>query len=168
MRARFLLGAAVVAVLALTGCSAPEPEPEELTVSAAGARYLDAVCPVNQVWDNVDAALDRLRLAVARGDSADTGPIIVELEALQKSSAAAAERLTDPAVVWPDKAEAAVAAVAETLEADAQQAAEVAGLDADAIAGYSWEGGGTIAGAAADTRAALGLPADAGAACAER
>ncbi|GAA1581071.1 hypothetical protein [Leucobacter aridicollis] len=168
MRARILTGLAAVAALTLAGCSAPEPEPEELTVTAAGSRYLDAVCPVNDVWDSVDAELDRLRLAVSRGDSADTGPLATQLQALQEASAIAAESLADPAVAWPDGASSAVAAVAESLDADARQAGEVAELSAAAIADYAWEGGGAVADAAADTRAALGLPADAGAACADR
>ncbi|TQL42050.1 hypothetical protein FB468_0030 [Leucobacter komagatae] len=159
---------AVVVVVALTGCTAPEPEPEELTVSAAGARYLDAICPVNAAWEGVDLEVDRLRLVLSRGDTGDTAAIGGALADLERASTAASETLSDETVAWPAKAEGGVAEVAETLAADAEQAARAAKLPAVDLVDYSWEGVKAIGSAAAATRAALGLPEGVGSACADR
>ena len=159
--------AALIAAVSLAGCSAPAPEPEELTVSAAGARYLEAVCPVNAAWDGVDVELDRVKLLVSRGEQPDTAGVAAALDKLGAESLAAAEILDDPAVAWPAAAADSIAGVRETLTADAEQAAAVATLGAAELAGYRWEGSGEIATSAADTRAALGLPDDTRDACEE-
>lgn len=168
MRATFLGGLAIVGALALTGCTAPEPEPEELTVTAAGARYLDAICPVNAAWESVDLEIDRLRLVLSRGEAGDTAAIGAALTELEHASTVASETLSDETVAWPAKAEGGVAEVAETLAADAEQAARAAKLPAADLVDYSWEGAKAIGSAAVTTRAALGLPEDLGSACADR
>ena len=168
VRIRVLTVGLVGAALLLAGCTAAEPEPEELTVTAAGARYLDAVCPVNDAWDAVDVEVDRLRIAVARGEAGDVaalGEPLVELETL---SAKAAETLTAESVAWPGSATAAVESVAETLAADAEQAASIGELDGQEVAAYRWKGAATVGETAAAARAALGLPEDPVAACAAR
>ncbi len=158
------------AALILTGCSAapaPDPEPEVLSASAAGAAYLDAVCPVNAAWDQADAALERLRVAVSLGER-DTEALSKALDGVAEASRTAASGLDPEQFTWPRPARAAVADVRKTLIADRAQAAKVAKLDAvDALA-YSWSGADESAAASAAARAALELPEDPEAACAQR
>ncbi len=151
----------------LAGC-APEPpaEPEQLTASEAGGVYLDAVCPVNAAWDRVDLEVDRLRLAVGRGEG-DTAALADEFERLGAASGKAAKELDPEANTWPKGAEAPVERVRKSLIADEKQTAKAAKLDAEDLVGYAWPGADEAAGAAAEARAALGLPADAESACAQ-
>ena len=145
----------------------PEPEPEQLTISDAGARYLEAVCPVNAVWDAVDIEVDHLRVAAARGDAADTAAFAGVMHELQSASAAAEQTLGDEAVEWPAVAKGAVERVRASLEADAGQAERVARLAASDAASHTWEGAAAAASAAQEARAALGLPENARVACEE-
>ncbi|MFD1202881.1 hypothetical protein ACFSWE_11740 [Leucobacter albus] len=172
---RFLSVLVGASVLGLAGCSAPEPEPEpeELTVTEAGARYLDAVCPVNEAWDEVDAGVDRLRVAGARPAQADAAELSEALGAelsaaltrLEQRSLAAVKTLDDPLVAWPAAAQAAVEEVRDTLVDDAEQASSAAALDGQELSEYRWKDPQGIAEAAARARAALGLPEDPAAAC---
>lgn len=171
MRRTTRYGAAACAVLllpALAACSAPEPEPpRELTISDAGGVYLEAVCPVNDAWDLADVEVDRLRLAVARGEvDADTEPFADAIRTVAQADVAAAERLGSERQIWPEHAADAVAAVVETLEAERAQARRVAKLDAEEIAAYEWAGAAESAAASAAARKALELPDDGAAACA--
>lgn len=167
-----LRAAAVLGVLcgALAGCSGapePEPEPEVLSASEAGGVYLDAVCPVNAAWDEADIELDRLRVAVARGDESpiDPGRFSDAMDEVAAASERAAERLDTEQQEWPSRTEAAIEAVRDTLEADRKQARRVAQLDAGDAVGYAWQGAAEAGDAAAEARAALGLPEDPVAAC---
>lgn len=166
VRIRVLIVGLTGAALLLAGCTAAEPEPEELTVTAAGARYLEAVCPVNEAWDAVDVEVERLRIAVARGEAGDTGDLGKLLATLEAQSAA--ETLDDPSVAWPGGATPAVESVAKTLADDAEQAGSIAELEAQEAVDYRWDGAATIAETAAAARAALGLPEDPVVACAAR
>ena len=168
------IAASATAGLLLAGCSAsappePAPEPEVLSASEAGGLYLDAVCPVNAVWDEVDVELDRLRLTVSRGED-DTRRFAAALNELAAASKTAAHNL-DPKTldkaghVWPEGALDQIAAVQQTLVADQKQAATVAKLDAHEIVNYSWKGAETVGTAASEARAALGLPEDGESAC---
>lgn len=159
--------AAVTALAALSGCAAPEPEPEALTITEAGSRYLDAVCPVNAAWDEVDVEVDRLRIAISRGDSVDTAGYVDALAGMELASRAAVETLDDPLVAWPAEAEAAVAEVGDSLRADARHAEEAAELAAAAAVAHRWPDVSNIADAALRARVALGLPEDPAGACAE-
>lgn len=159
-----MFGAAVL----LAGCTAAEPEPEELTVTAAGARYLAAVCPVNDAWDAVDVEVDRLRIVVARGETGDTAALGEQLAVLEDKAAVAAETLADPSVAWPGAATAAIESVAKTLVADAEQAGSAAELNAQEAVDHRWGGAATVAETGAAARAALGLPEDPVTACAAR
>lgn len=159
----------VVAGAALAGCAPePAPEPAALNISDAGARYLDAVCPVNAAWNAVDLEIDRLALAADHGEPGDTRPFQGALAKVEQRSLQAAEVLADETVAWPAEAEAAVAKVAKSLEADAAQAAEVTLLSADEIVAYRWKGAAATAKSGSDTRLALGLPAEADVACEAR
>lgn len=150
----------------LSACAADEPEPEKLSASQAGGVYLDAVCPVNTAWDVVDVELDRLRTQLARGDE-DSTAIEEALAQLGDASAAAAEALDATTHEWPREAAGPVESVRETLIADRKQAAALAKRPAADIAEYSWEGGTEAGAAAAEARAALGLPEDPVFACTE-
>lgn len=168
VRVKNLSVLAAAAILLLSGCAggAPEePEPEELTVTEAGARYLEAICPVNDTWDAVDLEVDRLRVEVSRGEPGDTDPLAAALKQLERSALAAAKLLDDASVAWPAAAESAVADVRDTLTDDAKQAEKAAKLDGREAVDYSWDGAGDIGAAAAKARAALGLPEDPAAAC---
>lgn len=158
---------AVASILVLAGCAAdaPEPDPEELTVTEAGARYLAAICPVNSAWDAVDVEVDRLRVELARGEAGSTDPIGSALTKLERKTVAALELLDDATVAWPVAAQDPIAAVRDTLTTDAEQAATVAELSGRDLVAYSWDGAGAISSAAAEARAALGLPEDPAAAC---
>ena len=158
-----------LAALAVAGCasSEPEPPPEPLTASAAGAVYLDAVCPVNAAWDEADVELDRLRLAEARGASPSTDDFAAAMRAVSEQSGEAARVLESEKRVWPTDAQTAVSAVAQTLAADQKQAERVAALRAADAVAYTWAGAADMGRAASDARAALGLPEDADAACAQ-
>jgi hypothetical protein len=171
-----LRAAAAIGALcsALTGCSGeaeapPEPEPEVLSASQAGGVYLDAVCPVNAAWDEADVELDRLRIAVGRGDEAqiDTRLFADAMGEVADASERAAERLETKQQEWPRGTETAVEAVRDTLESDRKQARKVAKLDAADAVGYAWLGAEESAAAAAGARTALGLPEDPIAACAQ-
>lgn len=165
-----LAGLAAV-VLLLTGCGsgdpAPaEPEPEPLSATRAGGLYLSAVCPVNDAWDAADLELDRLRLALGRGE-ADTEALAEALRDVADASAEAADELGPKRQSWPESASSAIAAVRASLTADERQALTVSKMSASKIVAYTWQGSDDIATAAADARAALGLPADAETACAQ-
>lgn len=162
-----LLGLAALA-LGVTGCAAPDqpPEPETLTPTRAAVVYLDAVCPVNEAWDEADVELDRLRLAAERGMTASTSTFAASMIEVAERSASAATALTSGERTWPDAARDPIASVAETLEADEAQAKRVASLPAADVVDYRWEGAEDIGAAAAEARGALQLPADADAACA--
>ncbi|WP_024356367.1 hypothetical protein [Leucobacter chironomi] len=163
--------ACLLLVGGLAGCAAPEPppEPEVLSATKAGGVYLDAVCPVNAAWDDADAELDRLRIAVARGGDVqiDTARFATAMERVAEASAEAGEQLDTEQQSWPAVAEAPVASVRKTLQADRKQAASVAKLDAAEAVAYAWQGAAESGEAAAAARAALGLPDDPEAACAQ-
>lgn len=165
----------VMLICGLTGCAEEVPEPQELTVSEAGAEYLEAVCPVNAAWDDADVALDRLRLEADRAAERDSGDVesvdvadfAQRMRAVAKHSADAAAALTASTTRWPDAAAGSIAEVARTLEDDEGQAARVAKLGAEKALDYRWEGAEDVGSAAASARDALGLPDDADAACAQ-
>ncbi len=160
--------AAAVAVIALSasGCSPqPEPKTEILSATKAGGVYLDAVCPVNTAWDEADVELDRLRLAVGRGEDGEVRAFADAMRAVAEASEQAGERLASKDRAWPRSAEDEIEAVAETLRDDRKQALAVAKLSAEDAAAHAWKGGAEAGQAAAEARAALGLPADPEAAC---
>ena len=158
--------------LSVTACAPePVPEPERLTISQAGARYLDAVCPVNSAWDAADVEIDRLRIAVARETSDDEIDTRLFSEAIHKISSVSARaetQLGDPGVAWPKGADRAITDVRASLAADAAQAETAAALTATEVSRYSWEGADGLASAASDAREALGLPDDPDLACEAR
>lgn len=168
------LGALSLAALslALTGCAAvsePVTAPSELTVSAAGQEYLAAVCPVNEAWDEVDVAVDQLRIVHARGaagpnDDKALQDALVQVATVSESAASGLEPVY---FTWPESASAEVDKVRETLEADVKQVRRVIALTGDTLVNYTWEGADTNAAAAAAARAALGLPEDPETACAQ-
>lgn len=165
------VAAAALALLAATGCAEEPKEPEALSATAAGGVYLDAVCPVNEAWGRVDVAVDRLRLAVARGEDVTHGedgtrPLSEVMEELAEESERASKALDPTERSWPGASAEPVERVRAGLEADADQAREVAGLDAEEAAAYTWDSG-EAAEAGAAAREALGLPEDADDACAQ-
>lgn len=153
--------------LLVTSCGAGTPtpvEPEELSASKAGGLYLSAVCPVNDEWDRVDLEIDRLRLALGRGDGSPKNAARALVD-LADASARSEKALAPKGQAWPTAAEPAIEAVRDTLRADRAQALRVAKLPADELVAYSWQGSAEIATAASDARSALGLPANALDAC---
>lgn len=165
-RRRLAAALALAAAASVTAC-APEPEPEPLTVSTAGAAYLDAVCPVNAAWDDADLQIDLLRIAVERGDG-DTRAYAASMRRVAEVSRDSADRLADEDRAWPADAADAVAAVADTLTADAEQAEKVAELEAKPAVTHQWEGADDVASTSRAARQALGLPDSGEAACAQR
>lgn len=161
---------AAILLLPLLAACAPEPKqapPEALTVSGAGAVYLASVCPVNDAWDLADVEVDRLRLAIARGESdVDTDAFARAMRGVASADKRAAERLGSKQQTWPNGTGPAVDAVIDTLDSERKQAKKVAKLDAADAAAYEWKGAEESAEAAAAVRAALELPQDASAACA--
>jgi hypothetical protein len=105
---------AVVTLVCIAGvlsACAPEPEPEpvRLTLSSAAAAYLSSVCPVNDAWDDLDFAVDQLRLTLdASGGVVDPNEAVaadaadafarydVALGAVREISLAAADSLENP------------------------------------------------------------------------
>lgn len=164
-RTLLLVGAGVLA-LAAAGCAEPEPEPEPLSMTRAAEVYLAAVCPVNEAWDAADVELDRLRLAATREDANSTAAFAEAMSVVAERSGAAASSLASEERAWPAEAEGPVAAVAETLAADREQASRVAALPAEDLVAYRWDGADDVGATAAEARAALGLPDDAAEACA--
>lgn len=165
------LGVGTAAVLAtgLSGCTsaAPEPEPETLTLSEAGTRYLDVVCPVNAAWDAVDLEIDRLQIGITRGED-DTRLYAEALGKLADASSAAAKELQSADMVWPEAAAPLIDNVSASLSADAKAVPAARKLTATAIISYEWPGATESGKIAAEARAALDLPEDASAACAAR
>lgn len=160
----------VVAVLTLVGCaSEPEPTPEVLTATQAGGTYLDAVCPVNDAWGEMDLAVDKLRIAVGRGDtdSAALDALLDDaVEQLQGAMTSAIKMLGKDEHTWPTGTQDEVEDVRDALQIDAEQLEEFEKLPADEAASYAWDpGDAPEAGAAA--RSVLGLPDDAIEACAQ-
>lgn len=161
------LGALVCAAgLVLSGC-APEPEPEPLSMSDAGGVYLDAVCPVNRAWDEADVEIDRLRLAVSRGER-DTAAFEEAMLGLSEASSTAAAELLPEDTTWPEEAVAHIEAVRESLLADSEQATEVATLPAEEAIAYDWQGAEAAATSGTAARSALGLADAPETACAQR
>lgn len=164
---RAVIAGLAAGALMLTGCTVQNSAPvesEELSASKAGGLYLAAVCPVNDLWDEADLELDRLRLTLGR-EEGDSRAVARALDAIAQASEDAAEELAPEKVNWPASAESAIEEVRETLLSDRKQALRVARLPAEEIAAYEWQGGREIAEAATSARMALRLPADASSAC---
>lgn len=173
--------------LLLVGCSPqaqdapPTPKPEVLSASEAGGIYLDAVCPVNEAWDEVDVELDRLRLTLSRGEAdteradterTDTERFADAMLGVAAASKTAAKQLDPKAQAkaghaWPKDALDEIAEVARTLESDENQANRVAKLTAGKMTDYTWLGAAELGVAASAARESLGLPADGENACAQ-
>lgn len=167
---RFAIRAAAVAaaLLTLSSCAPePEPEPELLTISQAGERYLEAVCPLNDAWDEVDVEVDRLRIAVNRGEDPDTVHFVQALTKVSEVNETAAVSLEDETIAWPDGALDAVSGVRESLERDAEQIEVVREMSAVELSTYSWQGAEESGQSAYEARVALELPESAETACAE-
>lgn len=155
----------------MTACAPePEPEPVQLSISEAGGAYLDAVCPVNDSWDELDLAVDQVRLALDAGEVSPAAEAALSeaLDDLGSASIGAARELEDPDQVWPAGSARLVAQVAESLRVDGAEAARALKLTPEKAAKLSWPDVAESAETAAAARAALGLPADSAAACAER
>lgn len=161
---------AAIAVLLLSGCSGaqddaqPEPKPEVLSATKAGGLYLSAVCPVNDAWDELDVEVDRLRIALGRGEDS-TVAFEKAMRAVASASEQAAKQLEPKNQAWPKGASDEVEAVRDSLRADAKQAAKVAELPIDKAANYAWKDTAEAAAASASAREVLSLPGDAVAAC---
>lgn len=163
------------ALLVTTGCASltpVPPEPEVLTASTAGATYLDAVCPVNEAWDEADVVIDSLRVVVsgdASGGEVDVdqarADYVAALESVGAASTEAAAALSPEDRVWPDGAAATVEKIHASLLADAEEIEGAAELSAKEAADYIWDVG-DIAVVSAEARAALDLPEDPEFACA--
>lgn len=151
----------------LVGCTAepePEPEPVVLTATEAGALYLDAVCPVNDAWDQADIEIDRLRIAVDRGET-DTSEFAAAMTSLAEAHEHAAEALQPEDSTWPSGTQDEIAAVKASLVADSEEARQVAELPAEDATVYAWQGAETAAATAQAAREVLNLPEDPVAAC---
>lgn len=166
---RYAVAVAALTLLPMLAACAPEtaPEPPEaLTVSGAGAVYLASVCPTNDAWDLADVEVDRLRLAVARGQTdADTTAFADAMRAVARADERASARLGSKRQTWPADTEEAIEAVVASLDAERNQAKRVAKFDASEVAEYVWKGAEESSQASAAARAALQLPEDASAAC---
>ncbi|MFT4232509.1 MAG: hypothetical protein QM606_07030 [Leucobacter sp.] len=171
-----LCGAMAAGLAGLAGCArepvdeAPEPpKAEVLSASRAGGVYLESVCPVNDAWDAADVELDRLRIVAGRNGeaSADTHLFAEAMKGVATASEQAAEELGSKRQEWPAGAKEEVDAVRRTLESDRKQTLGLAKLDADRVLSYAWKGAEETAASAAAARAALGLPEDPVAACAQ-
>lgn len=148
-----------------TGCAPePEPDPVVLTTTEAGSVYLDAVCPVNSAWDEVDLEIDRLRIAVERGE-ADTTAFASAMTELAEAHTAAAEALQPEDSTWPSGAQDEVTAVQKSLLADSEEALEAAELPAEEATTYSWQGAEQAAASGAAARDVLGITEDPVTAC---
>lgn len=161
------VAAAAVSVMALFGAGcAPEPDPEPvvLTTTEAGSVYLDAVCPVNSAWDEADLEIDRLRIAIERGE-ADTTAFASAMTELSEAHTAAAEALQPEDSTWPSGAQDEVAAVQKSLLGDGEEALEVAELSAEKVTTYSWRGAKQAAATGAAAREVLGITEDPVTAC---
>lgn len=160
--------AAFAAAVLLVGCTAPPepPKPEVLSASEAGGAYLTAVCTVNKAWDQADAALEQLRIAVSR-DEGDPDRVVTALQGVIRANEQAEKKLDAKRVSWPKPARSAVADVRDSLAANRKQAKRVMKLDADELAEYRWSGAEEAGAAAAAAREALGILEDPEAACAQ-
>lgn len=158
--------AVFTAAVFLVGCtSVPEPpKPEVLSASTAGGEYLTAVCPVNEAWDQADAALEQLRIAVSRGEG-DPEQVVTALQGVIRANERAEKQLDAQRVSWPKPARSAVADVRDSLAADRKQAKRVMQLDADELAEYRWSGADAAGAAAVAAREALGILDDPEVAC---
>ena len=163
----------LTALTAVTGCAGQaEPEPERLTVTGAGTVYLEAVCPINAAWDEADAAIDALRIVVAR-EPADTAAeasalthAIAALGTVNDETEQAITQLDPATHTWPDIALDPVEDVREQLRLSVEQVDRVRALEATEMAEHQWVAGESSDVAAA-ARASLGLPDTAEVACAE-
>lgn len=140
-----------------------------LTITQAGGAYLDAVCPVNDAWDDLDLAVDQFRLALDGGNSSGAEDRFTEaLTALGTKSRTAARTLEDSDQIWPAGAASSVEEVAESLREDFDESVRAAKLDPEDAVALTWPGATESAAAASAVREALGLPAEGREACAER
>lgn len=151
--------------LALAACAPePEPEPDLLTASEAGALYLDAVCPLNAVWDEADVEIDRLRIQVERGEDG-TQAFAASMTRVAEASDEAGRMLAHEDYAWPAAVQPEIDDVRASLQNDAAQALEVAEMSAAEAADYTWQGMDAAAESGARAREALELPEDPVAAC---
>lgn len=157
--------ASLLASCALHADRAGDSEPVRLSASAAGERYLEAVCPLNAAWDAVDLEVDRLRLAKEQSVDADVSFFRDAIGSVAKLSDTARQSLIDDGVVWPQEARDAISRVGASLEADATLARDVEKLTPEDIVTFVWPSAETVADSAAEARAALELPEDPVAAC---
>lgn len=151
--------------LAASGCSRAEPEPEvvQLGKSAAAERYLEVVCPSNDAWDRLDAAIDELRLTEALGDP-DPEEARAAAAEVKRENKALIAGLEDPALAWPSPARGPIEELVAAVSAEQRALTEITTGTAAEILAQQWPAEG---GAAAAARAALGLTESPEASCAE-
>lgn len=143
-----------IAVLALTGCTAPAPTevaPQPMSIEQAGEYYLDTVCPANEVGQALGAAYQAQDLA------AFTAAAEVARDAYKESGL----RFSDETVVWPDAVAADILILRDAsiaLATSYQSLSEVKTLEeADAVV---FPTSADSAEASTRIRDALGLSSD--------
>lgn len=163
-----------LAVIALVGCSgvsgnAEKSKPQPLEIGEAAQNYLSLVCPVNEQWDAIDAAIDGERLLVQRGESTEETAKHAsgQLVALAKTVEAAATGLEEPEAPWPKSAQQPISDLATAMRADAKQLRETAKLTAEKRAEAAWSNAEVTANAAAAARSSLDLSDDERGSCAQ-
>lgn len=153
----------------IVGCSStaeetPPPEPvAPFTPTEASSTYLSTICPVNAAWDEVDRLIDDMRSAlVIHTDDIEVRENLIEqqLQQLAQESTQAATTLEATEEAMPEGARSPMKEMALTLHADADQALQVAQLEAEHMVDHVWEGTTESAAVTERVREALGLNAE--------
>lgn len=157
-------GAAALAatLLAATGCGGSEeaaapPTFQAMTISTAATYYLAAVCPANQVFDDVEALTSDWEGQTTPLTSADAATLRDSADALNDG----VRLLNEPPAVWPTEVQVGVVQVADEMSTVADSYQQMAAAPSrDAAAAQAYTGGNTAGGEAQLVRERLGLPPD--------
>lgn len=177
---------AVVAVVTtsvlLAGCSAPAapgepsgsasqpstpsatPLPTVMSTPEAATYYLDTVCPSNALVSAANAAVNSFDAGAG-----DIASVNATSAAARDASQAAALRLDDASVKWPENVAPDIPVIRDAYFSQAASYGQWAqAADANALSATAWADQTAASQASQRVRARLSLPADTVASCAGR
>ena len=178
MKPRFVLPVLTLALVTLSGCAAaadlPEPSPTptidpgpvELSIDAAGERYLQIICPNNAAGEALNQAFLAGEDEFMNGGAPDPAAVKAAGVAALDVGRATAEFLDDEYYIWPEDVAEHIATIRTITITDLSYLSEVANATTFEQAYYAtYVNDGSGATASQTIRFELGLDPDTTASC---
>ena len=144
--------------------STPSPTPSVMSTPEAATYYLDTVCPSNALVNAANAAVNSFDAGTG-----DIASVNATSAAARDSSQAAALRLDDASVKWPENVAPDIPVIRDAYFSQAASYGQWAqATDANALNATAWADQTAASQASQRVRARLSLPADTVASCAGR